>query len=78
MIPARPQTDFENRLFNWKFDSALKELPPDAPEELRDLVVALAEMYGNCGHFYGHMGVVVQAAINPYLPELPERFRRTS
>jgi hypothetical protein len=54
--------NLESRLYNWKFEQALRYLDGE-PQETKDVVEALARMFGNAGWFYGDMQVVVAAAV---------------
>ena len=54
--------DLDHKLYNWKFEGALRYLDGE-PQQTHDVVEALARMFGNCGHFYGDMQIVVAAAV---------------
>lgn len=51
-----------NRIQNWKFQSALKMMEPEAEEY--QIVKALAEMFGDCGIFDGKMGLIVTIVVS--------------
>ncbi len=51
----------ENRLFNYKFDSACGHLEGE-DDETREVVEALAAAFGNPGWFDGHMSSIINAA----------------
>lgn len=53
-----------NRLANWKFNDAAKEiLTHPEPEEIANVIHALSETFGNSGWFSGSMGEIVTAAV---------------
>jgi len=51
------------RLFNFKFDSALRYLEPTDTEEVQETVRALANAFGNVGHFSGDLATIIAAAL---------------
>ena len=54
----------QNRLYNWKFESAQERLSEEEPTGAeRELVKALARTFGNSGWFDGNMGTIVSAAV---------------
>lgn len=55
------------RLYNWKFDSALrfaKEQSPLPTSEEILAIKALADTFGNCGYFDGTLALVVRGAVH--------------
>ena len=54
----------KGRLYNWKFNSAVRELTTEATEDERELVEALATLFGNVGHFEGAMSMLVAVAVD--------------
>lgn len=55
--------DCFNRIVNWKFRSAFDLIDFDASPDEREVIGALAAMFGNIGWFGGDMGLIVQQAI---------------
>ena len=54
--------ELKERLFNWKFESALKYLDGET-EEVFNIVKALADMFGNVGWFEGSLAIIVAQAL---------------
>lgn len=50
------------RLFNWKFNSALKYLEGES-EEVVENVKSLDRLFESCGHFGGDLGNLVRLAV---------------
>ncbi len=50
------------RLYNYKFKQAYDMLTGDEPEEVRILLKALKDSFGNLGWFDGHMAVLADCA----------------
>ena len=67
MIPNTPELkDLRDRLYNWKFNSAL-ECAIKTLEDLgddQDNIAALARLFGNCGWIEGDMGVLISIAVH--------------
>ena len=57
------------RLENWKFERAADFLDREATDEERNLVTALAIVFGDSGWFPGEMEVIVSAAVSTLLEE---------
>jgi hypothetical protein len=55
------------RLQNYKFASAASELTYDATKDERELVEALARMFGNVGWFDGDMATLVDCTVESLL-----------
>jgi hypothetical protein len=53
-----------DRLLNWKFVDALAVMPSDYDASDRNIVEALATMYGNAGWFGGTAGTLIDATID--------------
>lgn len=68
MIPKEKE-ELIGRLYNWKFESAMRYVDNDIEEQDVYLIKALAQVFQNCGHFDGDMGNIVQAAVNSIMPE---------
>ena len=64
-------TDLINRLFNFKFEAALKYLEGE-DEYVVDVVKALAETFGNCGWLDSNIGVIVYACVSKICPQIDE------
>lgn len=54
----------KSRLTNWKFESAAKMLSADDTTEAAEVIRALAEQFGDCGHFYGWMGDLIDCVVD--------------
>jgi hypothetical protein len=53
-----------DRLENWKFDQARKCLDESEPTDTeRELVEALAAVFGNSGWLFGQIEIIVGAAV---------------
>lgn len=52
-----------SELRKWKFVSALEYVDEEVPPGCRAVIEALAAMCGDCGWFYGNMGVVIGMAV---------------
>lgn len=61
----------KNRLYNWKFASAVLEVDDSTTEEERELIHALSRMLRNSGWFDGDLSTVVRAALKPILGDNP-------
>jgi len=63
-----------NRLYNWKFDQALRSIRGDAnvvPRESQ-AIQALADAFGNSGWFDGLMGRIVQLAVHDLIGDVDD------
>lgn len=60
-----------SRLENYKFKDALQYLSGE-DDEIKDLVQALADTFGNVGWFFGTLETIVNAAVNSIKPEEAE------
>lgn len=61
--------DLENRLYNWKFNSAIRYLDDSVSEKDKEIIVALREMFGNSGWFDGTLGLLVNRVVNGLIGE---------
>lgn len=57
-----------SRIYNWKFQSALPYLEGQ-PEDVQELVEALANTVGNCGWGEGYLEVIIGAAADRLIGE---------
>ena len=55
--------DLENRLYNFKFDSALNFLEVNESEDQVEVIKNLALMYGNCGHLDGFVSYMIECTL---------------
>lgn len=62
--------DLYGRLFNYKFEQAVRYLRDDHSTFVRDTVTALAAAFENPGWFGGSLGTVVDAALRAVIAEL--------
>ena len=65
--------DTINRLYNWKFDSALRFAKEQSSLPTSDEILAikaLADTFGNCGWFDGSLGRVVRAAVHDLIGDV--------
>jgi hypothetical protein len=63
LVVKTPQSeDLINRIYNWKFEKALRYLDGQ-PDHVRREVEMMAEVLGNSGCFGGHMGGLVSLAV---------------
>ena len=63
----------EDRLHNWKFEQAQEYLGDAEPTDReRELVDALAAVFGDSGWLDGELGVIVSAAVGTLIPDEQE------
>lgn len=61
------------RLYNWKFDQALRAARDQSPLPTTDEILAikaLADTFGNCGYFDGSLARVVRAAVHDLIGDV--------
>lgn len=68
-MEAPKAENLKGRLFNWKFKSALQYLEGQ-PDEVRELVEALANTVGNSGWEDGYLGTIIGAAVDKLIEEV--------
>lgn len=57
------QTPGRGRLFNWKFETALRYID-QFPDGAHELLRALSRLFGDVGWFSGDMATVIEYALN--------------
>lgn len=58
-----PEDHFISRMINWKFHSAEAIMPDSLDDDRRSAVVALSEVFGNCGWLDAEMDTIIAAAV---------------
>jgi len=54
----------KSRVENWKFESALKYIDDKVTDGEKEIIKALARLFGNSGWFYGDMGILVDTVLD--------------
>jgi hypothetical protein len=62
IIEAPTSKQLISRLVNWKFGQARAHMGGQ-PQDVQDVIDALAATFSDCGWFEGRMGIIISAAL---------------